>query len=1385
MPITEKNLLLGVIALQVDFIDRDAMVDAMQRWVQHKDRSVVEILVDQGKLSDRQAELLENLAREHVARVGGTEAEGLAALSSIGTVRSMLEEIDDTDVNRTLASFAPQNLETVAPASKALPFAVDQHDPSRRRFRILRTHAKGGLGQVYLAEDDELHRNVALKEIIGRFADVPANRERFVVEAEITGRLQHPGIVPVYGLGTYPDGRPFYAMRFVEGDNLLTAIKHFHHLADGKPWQGELLVTFRELLSRFMDVCDAMQFAHERHVLHRDLKPQNIMLGEYGETLVVDWGLAKPLFEGFDSDEVPSDAIVPISGSAIGSERDGNVLGTPQYMPPEQAAGKVNQLSCRSDIYSLGATLYHLLTNRPPFKVQEEDEEETSRRLTDSQARRSAVAKMLERVLAGQFDAPRKVCPQVPRGLSAICVRAMARKPDERYASARELKQEIQRWLADEPVMAVPEVWYDRVARWFRHHRTLTLVGGSSLAILCIIVTVSALLIGRYRLAKVQQERINELSTDLEEMVNQSTTSGAPLDASFFANQFDPKLSRLIPLSRDVAARRELSALEAAANSIQTRLTTTTPSQSQLAGLEQDIGQWSERVAARVDAGSTLSISEQDLLDLLNRRKAPWISLPTELSEATLVRALDAEEQLMVDSDGFVQNRSPEDSYRFQPFTLSQLPPNLNHEVVVRFRADSLGGPVVGVAVSPQTTRPEINQYTAVLCVEGFAAGQWSRLRRLPSLRDEIGQGRQVRMLLCRGRTPLSETHVSLPLQDFELGLQREENSLRARLVVGGTQVKLLEFQDFLSLPHANRPGLWIGPTTRIDAAELSYRALPAERSELEEIKALIATDNISEALQRLELRSDRYSQFLRTRCISQPGERLEQLKVLLQQSPQISQDGVVQDEWHLPALLDAIELNEKNPEQFRELVLKLVFFYGSSVDEIAVRVPQRLRDRLLSEFRKLGGRWRVANRPEGDVIQLDTAVSLDEILEPDPVMRRATRWRRCDVWRVADRVDEAQKELEKLLEESLADPAAEPGEAANLLSDLCWLLFARKRLPEAESLLSDLASRGNLGDDVQVAIEIESARLAVHQANLRRAADVLDEVLKTPDRMRRNQYADACLLGGFIALDLGDRDRAEELWQQGRTFQGTRHNLRNPNAAYLHGTQMVEHAAMITFDGTLGSMINGFSEDDAQAGFDALVPETSVFGSAGRAIVKTALDRALVRDLANALYRSPKGMQVARGMTYRTYTFREWFNEPITLMVFEGVVLKGFRDFRSDQELMADALSACRDLFLTYDAGGINEQEDMRLIVMLWNGESTIETWKTLEPKLSDEVAAGLALVAGRSQMLKAAEATDPQEKESHLRRARSMLQTARDHRGARGSFERLARKFLQEIGP
>jgi serine/threonine-protein kinase len=509
-PSADRNLILGLLALQMDFLTREQLLDAMNAWMLRKTTPLGDILRERGVLSERRLELLHGMVEEHVEQHGDAQAS-LAALRVEASVRHDLDRLDDADVQASLASLAARTRPGASEDSLSSPAIVA---PSRSaplangmRFRPLREHARGGLGEVFVAEDEELHREVALKQIQDRFADQLDARYRFVREAEITGHLEHPGVVPVYGLGAYPDGRPYYAMRFIHGESLAEAIQRFHQ-ADEDPRRdaGERSLALRELLGRFVAVCQAVGYAHARGVVHRDLKPANVMLGEYGETLVVDWGLAKVLASGgrqppeqhADAEETTAGSPVRISaGGGSTATELGQVLGTPAYMPPEQAAGKHDEVGIASDVFALAATLYCLLTGGPPYQGHD----------------------AIVQAALGNVVPARQRKPSVPASLEAICSKAMAAHPAERYRTAGSLAIDVQRWLAGEPVSAYREPLMERLRRWGRRHRTLVSVGVALLLAGVVALTVGLWLVNAER-TRTASERDRALRAEAEATEN-------------------------------------------------------------------------------------------------------------------------------------------------------------------------------------------------------------------------------------------------------------------------------------------------------------------------------------------------------------------------------------------------------------------------------------------------------------------------------------------------------------------------------------------------------------------------------------------------------------------------------------------------------------------------------------------------------------------------------------------------------------------------------------------------------------------------------------------------------------------------------------------------
>jgi serine/threonine protein kinase len=460
---TACDLLLGILALQNSFIDRAALLSAFNAWTEDKTKPLGRILLDQGKLDSSRHALLTALVAEHLKLHGDDPDRSLAALSSLGPVRRDLEKLADAELAASLGHIGASH--SIEPDPYATQSCVGEPTSVGVRFHIQRPHARGGLGEVFAAFDEELHREVALKCIQDHHADDPSSRARFVQEAEITGGLEHPGVVPVYGLGHYNNGRPFYAMRLVKGDSLRTAIKQFHDADQNTNRDpGERSVSLRRLLGRFLDVCNAVAYAHSRGVLHRDLKPGNVLLGKYGETLIIDWGLAKVVGRADPKSPDAEPTLRPLSGSTFESTRAGSAIGTPGYMSPEQARGDIDKLGPASDVFSLGATLYHLLTGRPAFEGQD-------------------YAERLQKNERCEFASPRVVKPSIPRPLEAICLKAMAAQTEDRFPSPRALAEDIEHWLADEPVSALREPWSIRMRRWARRHRTSVATAAVSLVI--------------------------------------------------------------------------------------------------------------------------------------------------------------------------------------------------------------------------------------------------------------------------------------------------------------------------------------------------------------------------------------------------------------------------------------------------------------------------------------------------------------------------------------------------------------------------------------------------------------------------------------------------------------------------------------------------------------------------------------------------------------------------------------------------------------------------------------------------------------------------------------------------------------------------------------
>lgn len=403
-----------------------------------------------------------------------------------------------TFVLRAPGSEAESWVAAPSPAGSTTTTAATRRKKIQRRladYRFVQKLAEGGMGSILICSDESLRRQVAMKVIKPGIAESENQRHRFMQEGRVTGRLEHPNIVPVHELGTDESGTPYFTMKFVRGKSLGQILKD---LDAGLPGPS-----LSELLQIFLKVCDAIAFAHSRRMIHRDLKPDNIMVGDFGEVLVMDWGLARNLDDrsarhagpdepdrprGKDgSEEQPGDEGAP-GGSgdeevarrhavqetlAAGQTTEGAIAGTPTYMAPEQAEGRTDLLDPRSDIYSLGAILYQIVTLKPPV---------TGR----------TIYEVLAKVAAGDIVRPEERAPErtIPKELSAIVQKAMEKIRRRRYPAVGDLSRDIHRFLEGRGVSAKEDTLIESLRKAVKRNRGLS--AAVALALVVLIAAAAA-----------------------------------------------------------------------------------------------------------------------------------------------------------------------------------------------------------------------------------------------------------------------------------------------------------------------------------------------------------------------------------------------------------------------------------------------------------------------------------------------------------------------------------------------------------------------------------------------------------------------------------------------------------------------------------------------------------------------------------------------------------------------------------------------------------------------------------------------------------------------------------------------------------------------------
>ena len=415
----DRNLLFGVLALQAGAITPSQFVEGCTLWANKKNEPLADLLLEKGWLG--------RANRENVDRLMESKApKGSPSVFDF-------EGAEDAPSSETKPDFES--------GGQVLLSTVSCKPKKGQRYTLTRLHAEGGTGRVWLARDSPLGREVALKELQPGESGDPDVWNRFLIEAKITGQLEHPGIVPVYELAQRTeDKQPFYTMRFLRGRTLTDTVRTYHR----KRTAGDAgSLDLQELFRAFVSVCNAVAYAHSRGVIHRDLKGQNVVLGNFGEVIVLDWGLAKVMGEPTNSDARTPNASMGRKQDSVNTGWSqahtvhGQVMGTPSYISPEQAEGRLEEIDQRSDVYGLGAILYEILSDRPPF---------TGEKIHD----------VLRQVIEEEPIRPRQHVDTTPPALEAICLKALAEKPADRYPAAETLAQDVPALVSRRAGVGVP-----------------------------------------------------------------------------------------------------------------------------------------------------------------------------------------------------------------------------------------------------------------------------------------------------------------------------------------------------------------------------------------------------------------------------------------------------------------------------------------------------------------------------------------------------------------------------------------------------------------------------------------------------------------------------------------------------------------------------------------------------------------------------------------------------------------------------------------------------------------------------------------------------------------------------------------------------------------
>jgi hypothetical protein len=1118
-------------------------------------------------------------------------------------------------------------------------------------YEILGELGRGGMGVVYRARQLSLKRVVALKMILAGAHAGAEEVERFCREAEAVARLQHPNIVQIYEIASQA-GVSYFSLELVEGGPLSRRLKE----ALPPPDRAAALVS---------TVARAMDHAHQRGVIHRDLKPANVLLMTDGTPKITDFGLAKQL----EADSAQT--------------RTGAVMGTPSYMAPEQALGRSHDIGPLTDVYALGAILYEALTGRPPF-------------------RGDSILETLEDVRTKEPEPPSKVRPGVPRDLETICLKCLAKDPQQRYASALALANDLDRFRAGEPILARREGILARARRTLRRH-----AGKIAAAVLIALVSIAALLVV---FSERTSSRVAELEKEILSALDESKLQGAV--------EYVAAVERLIDELAELAPDRATEERQK---------------------LWQRLGQWTQKemdsatdpiaVGVRLNPIIALIAKHEPLLAQklttnLNGLPFRWealFQLAAPFADATRVLPPGSFKIEGKSLQARAKGAKSKESSLGLVLTNQNSPSNAETRVTFQHpsweQARYLGLAVNATAKSGYVfvLRPADDDAAK----KAAKAGDKGESTTLAAARKEA---RPLHWQIQRNGEVLAQQVIAahdLPQGPLEMWVKREGDMLRCQV----QRFNVLEFFDPIPLGGAEPGvfGLVASGAVEIEKWSGMRRKMRPRATSLEQGDALFEQERYDDAIAQYRLQADRarnpqefqqarYKEALCWLATSRANEAVPLLKeVANAEGPR----------WPLMAncqlwLLLAERKDTQSQQEADAVIEHLLGRKGLGEQQLAKLLPQKLRQRLIHSAEPSAFDLFFRAGKDRLLRAMQRTVAMERVLETDFTRRRTSEMTLARIYRLVDQEPQAFQLTRDILNQYQALESSDI--ARQTLDHHLWILRRWGRQDEALFEVDrwingdKVDNKGNRG----LYMLPERARINAARNQWQAAEKDIDLLLHNDKNITRGALLDGWCLKGTLRAEAGDAEGARLAWQRGvAAFK------------YAQLPDRESFGPMLNYS-LMASLSGDISDEDArkiQRFFLARLTDENQ--------VKNILDF-IVNQQPTSVYRemwrSPRGRKVARQWALRQCSYAEYGQLPLVLLATETFRQMAFTGPLSDDQDQA-VWDVSHSAFQHYTLGKISE-EHVLMLGITFKGSTFV--WDSVAKKLEPELRGRIAHLLG-----------------------------------------------------